>query len=128
MTNPEFRSAGLAGPADQPTVPGVPQNKNELPHVPYGQEQPKSMNLLLVDDHALFREGLRALLANISPEVVAFESASVAGAMEECRSSVPTVPVIVLSGEQDPALIRSAIESGAVVVRGSRIRSCRRFR
>ncbi len=98
------------------------------------------MNLLLVDDHALFREGLRALLANISPEVVAFESASVAGAIDECRStifrmvlldlglthsggldtleqfrnSVPTVPVIVLSGEQDPALIRSAIETGAV--------------
>jgi DNA-binding NarL/FixJ family response regulator len=98
------------------------------------------MNLLLVDDHALFREGLRALLANISPKVAAFESSSVVEAIDVCRSTpfrmvlldlglsqsggldtleqfrraVPTVPVIVLSGEQHPALIRSAIELGAV--------------
>jgi DNA-binding NarL/FixJ family response regulator len=97
------------------------------------------MNLLLVDDHALFREGLRALLANISPKVAVFECASVVGAIDACRSTlfrmvlldlglsqsdgldtleqfrraVPTVPVVVLSGEQDPALIRSAIELGA---------------
>lgn len=98
------------------------------------------MNLLLVDDHALFREGLRALLANISPEVTVYEASSVVGAIDECgitpfrmvlldlglsesgglhtleqfRAGVPTVPVIVLSGDQDAALIRSAIELGAV--------------
>jgi two-component system, NarL family, nitrate/nitrite response regulator NarL len=98
------------------------------------------MNLLLVDDHALFREGLKALLANISPDVQVFETATLPGAIEECgrqtfrmvlldlslshsegldtlegfRSAVPAVPVIVLSGDEDPHLIRTALESGAV--------------
>jgi len=98
------------------------------------------MNLLLIDDHALFREGLRALLGNISPDVMVFESASVEGAIDECnltpfrmvlldlglsqsggmatleqfRAGVPATPVVVLSGERDAALIRNAIECGAV--------------
>jgi len=44
------------------------------------------MNLLVVDDHALFREGLRALLANISPGVSIKEAASVETAAIECKS------------------------------------------
>jgi DNA-binding NarL/FixJ family response regulator len=106
----------------------------------FPNEIARCMNLLLVDDHALFREGLRALLGNISPEVRVFEAASVAGAIDECRNTLfrmvlldlglpqsggldtleqfhagaPTVPVIVLSGDQDAAMIRSAIERGAV--------------
>src|SRR5215831_4523343 len=98
------------------------------------------MNLLLVDDHALFREGLRALLMKISPDVTIHEAASVEGAVDECKStefrmvlldlglsqsdgldtldafrmSVPHVPVIVLSGDQEPHRIRAAIDRGAV--------------
>jgi two-component system nitrate/nitrite response regulator NarL len=98
------------------------------------------MNLLVVDDHALFREGLRALLANISPGVLIKEAASVETAADECQSTpfrmvlldlglsttdgletlerfrhaVPEVPVIVLSGDQDPRHIRAAIDLGAV--------------
>lgn len=98
------------------------------------------MNLLLVDDHALFREGLRTLLLKISPEVTICEAASVEGAIDECkatqfrmvlldlglsnsdgldtldlfRSSVPNVPVIVLSGDEQPHHIRAAIDRGAV--------------
>lgn len=98
------------------------------------------MKLLLVDDHALFREGLRALLLNISPELTIYEAASVDGAVDECRStefrmvlldlqlsqsegldtldsfrgSVPDVPVVVLSGGEEPQRIRAAIERGAV--------------
>lgn len=98
------------------------------------------MNLLLVDDHALFREGLRALLLKISPELTVYEAASVEGAIDECRStefrmvlldlhlsrsegletldsfrsSVPDVPVVVLSGGEEPRRIRAAIERGAV--------------
>lgn len=97
------------------------------------------MNLLLVDDHALFREALRALLGKVSPEVTVFEAASVQAAIDEClaisfrmvlldlglshsdgittlqqfRAGAPDVPVVVLSGEQDAALIREAIEQGA---------------
>jgi two-component system nitrate/nitrite response regulator NarL len=98
------------------------------------------VNLLIVDDHALFREGLRALLANISPDVTVFEAGSVHAAVAECgnhifrmvlldlalhstdglesltafRTGVPDVPVIVLSGEQAPRHIRAAIQQGAV--------------
>jgi two-component system nitrate/nitrite response regulator NarL len=97
------------------------------------------MNLLLVDDHALFREALRALLGKISPEVTVYEADSVQGAVDECRSmafrmvlldlglqqsdgiqsleqfraGAPDVPVVVLSGELDAGLIRDAIEVGA---------------
>jgi DNA-binding NarL/FixJ family response regulator len=98
------------------------------------------MNLLLVDDHALFREGLRTLLLKISPDVTIHEAASLEGAVDECRStqfrmvlldlglstsdgldtldafrnSVPNVPVIVLSGDEQPQHIRAAIDRGAV--------------
>jgi DNA-binding NarL/FixJ family response regulator len=98
------------------------------------------MNLLLVDDHTLFREGLRGLLANISPGVAIHEAATVEDAVDACRATpfrmvlldlgltstsgldtldrfragVPDVPVVVLSGDQEPRHIRSAIDRGAV--------------
>src|SRR6266478_5487637 len=98
------------------------------------------MNLLLVDDHSLFREGLRALLAGISPGVNLREAACVKGAIAECtttrfqmvlldlglattdglgtleafRVAIPEVPVIVLSGEENPRYIKGAIDLGAV--------------
>jgi DNA-binding NarL/FixJ family response regulator len=98
------------------------------------------MNILLIDDHALFREGLRALLLNISPELSIHEAATVADGAEQCKSTVfkmvlldlglsqsggvetlrsfrdaiSDVPVVVLSGDQSPVLIRSAIDLGAV--------------
>jgi two-component system, NarL family, nitrate/nitrite response regulator NarL len=98
------------------------------------------MNLLAVDDHALFREGLRALLANMSPGVSIREAACVEDAIDECkvtnfrmvlldlglstsaglgtldafRAAVPEVSVIVLSGDDDPHNIKGAIDRGAV--------------
>jgi two-component system nitrate/nitrite response regulator NarL len=98
------------------------------------------MNLLLVDDHALFREGLCALLAGISPGVNLREAACVKSAIAECtttrfqmvlldlglattdglgtleafRVAVPEVPVIVLSSEENPRYIKGAIDLGAV--------------
>jgi DNA-binding NarL/FixJ family response regulator len=98
------------------------------------------MNLLLVDDHALFREGLRALLADVSPGVNVREAACVEDAIAECattrfqmvlldlglattnglgtleafRVATPEVPVIVLSGEEDPRNIKGAIDLGAM--------------
>jgi DNA-binding NarL/FixJ family response regulator len=98
------------------------------------------MNLLVVDDHALFREGLRALLDNINPGLSITEAASVEDAVEACKSvqfrmvlldlgltttdgietlehfrrAVPDIPVIVLSGDQEPRHIRAAIDLGAV--------------
>jgi DNA-binding NarL/FixJ family response regulator len=98
------------------------------------------MKLLLVDDHALFREALRALLGKVSPDVVVVEAGSVREAIACCgetafrvvlldlglmesdgietlqqfRAGAPEVPVVVLSGDRDPAVIRDAIEQGAV--------------
>lgn len=98
------------------------------------------MNILLVDDHALFREGLRALMLKISPEITIYEAASLEGAIDECRATqfrmalldlglsetdgletldafragVPAVPVVVLSGDEAPQRIRAAIDRGAV--------------
>lgn len=98
------------------------------------------MKLLVVDDHALFREGLRLLLANISPGVEIHEAGSVAEAVALCRShefrmvlldlalgessglgtldsfraGVGEVPVIVLSGSHETRVIRVSIERGAV--------------
>ena len=98
------------------------------------------MNLLLVDDHTLFREGLRGLLVNISPGVAIHEAATVEDAVSAChatafrmvlldlgltnssgldtldrfRAGVPDVPVVVLSGDQEPRHIRSTIDRGAV--------------
>lgn len=97
------------------------------------------MNLLLVDDHALFREALRSLLGKLSPDLLVYEAASVQAAIDACRTTsfrmvmldlalrqsagieslrqfhagAPDVPVVVLSGEHDAALIRDAIELGA---------------
>jgi DNA-binding NarL/FixJ family response regulator len=98
------------------------------------------MNLLLVDDHALFREGLSLLLEKLSPGIVIHEADSVDTAVEECRgtqfrmalldlglsetagletletfrSQVTDVPVVVLSGEDDPQLIKASIARSAV--------------
>jgi two-component system, NarL family, nitrate/nitrite response regulator NarL len=98
------------------------------------------MNLLTVDDHALFREGLCTLLANISPGVTIREAGCVEDAITECRASsfrmvlldlslstthglgtldafraaVPEVPVIVVSGDDDKHNITGAIDLGAV--------------
>jgi two-component system, NarL family, nitrate/nitrite response regulator NarL len=98
------------------------------------------MNVLLVDDHALFREGLGLLLSKLSPGIVIHESESVEAAVKTCkdtsfrmalldlgltatsgldslesfRSQVTDVPVVVLSGDQDPQLIKSSIARGAV--------------
>ena len=98
------------------------------------------MNLLLIDDHALVREGLSLLLSKLSPGIVIREADSVEAGVEECRamsfrmalldlglaatngldtldsfrSQVSDVPVVVLSGEQDPELIKASIARCAV--------------
>ena len=56
------------------------------------------MNLLLVDDHTLFREGLRGLLANISPGVAIHEAASVDDAVDACRIDVRSAWCCSISG------------------------------
>ncbi len=97
--------------------------------------------ILIVDDHTLFREGMRLLLATFSPDLQVQQSGSIAEAIRcierEARFSLilldlglgdgaglqsldrinahaDHVPVVILSGTEDPDIIRSAIDCGAM--------------
>ena len=98
------------------------------------------MNILLVDDHALFRGGLKFLLQQLDTGLVLDEAGNCSQALERAaarrydlvlldlnmpglnrldalaalREAVPDAPVVVLSGEADPRVVRAAIEGGAM--------------
>jgi DNA-binding NarL/FixJ family response regulator len=97
------------------------------------------VKLLLVDDHVMFRQGLRHLLPAISPSLYVDEAATLDEAIERCwrdsyelvlldlglhdskgvqtlkqfRDAAPSVPVVVLSGDENPVNVRLCIEAGA---------------
>lgn len=96
------------------------------------------MDLLIVDDHALFRQGLVFLLSELKPDIKFLEAGSTNEALIACNeqgvdlvlldlhmpgesglSSFHAIqekcgcPIVVLSSEDDPQIIRSTIESGA---------------
>lgn len=95
--------------------------------------------LLLIDDHAMFRTGLRMVLDTGIPEIEIFEAASTDAAMQSAPDELdvvlldikltglnglesiallkrkwPQLRVVMLSGEDDPATVRRAFERGAV--------------
>ncbi|HET7868261.1 MAG TPA: response regulator transcription factor [Burkholderiaceae bacterium] len=99
------------------------------------------MKVLLVDDHTLFREGLNLLLKSLSSGVVVREAGSLErarqvleedgpfdmvlldlqlpgvsrlGALHWIRKLDGDLPVVVLTGSEDPEIIHDAIESGAM--------------
>jgi DNA-binding NarL/FixJ family response regulator len=100
------------------------------------------MNILIVDDHPLIRQALRSLLAELDPQVALVEADNADQAMAslrgrspvdlvlldlvfpggdgglaflaEVRSARPEVPVVVLSGQDDPATVRQALDGGAM--------------
>jgi DNA-binding NarL/FixJ family response regulator len=99
------------------------------------------VKILIVDDHALFRAGLRMLLSALGQNVVCLEAATVADALElvrqnpdlqlclldlalkhergldavrEIKETAPQVSVVVVSGADDNATIRSCIDAGAM--------------
>jgi DNA-binding NarL/FixJ family response regulator len=102
------------------------------------------VKILIVDDHQLIREGLRPVLKQLAPppevaevlEAADFESAlglaqqhpdldlvlldlnlpGITGfaALERLQERFPAVPVVVVSGEDDPALVRGALDHGAL--------------
>src|SRR5262245_37776680 len=101
----------------------------------------ETMSVLLVDDHPLFREGLRSLLERMddTARVVEAESCESALSMGEgegagfdlilldlalpgmnglegisrLRERFPTTPVVVISASVDTARVRQAIDRGA---------------
>ena len=96
------------------------------------------MRLLLIDDHTLFADSLRFLLREMDEEVhsVAVRSVDEAltlppdfdlvlldlhlpgvsgfAGLHQLRSAMPSVPVVMLSGEENPDVIQAAIDSGAM--------------
>jgi len=100
----------------------------------------RRVNILLVDDHALFRGGLKFLLQQLDTGLVLDEAGNCEQAigracgrsydlilldlnmpgvnrleaLEALREAAPDAPVVVLSGEDDPAVVRAAIDRGAM--------------
>ena len=98
------------------------------------------MNVLLIDDHALFREGLKFLLRSLDAALEVDEAGDCAKALEHAavrsydlvlldlkmpgvagldalaalRDAIPAAPLVVLSGEDNPGVVRTAIERGAM--------------
>lgn len=99
------------------------------------------MKILIVDDHALFRAGLRMLLGTIGQNVECLEAANVSDALalisqhadiqlclldlalknehgldavQKIKETAPQVAVVVVSGADDSATIRSCIDAGAM--------------
>lgn len=99
------------------------------------------MKLLLLDDHPLFREGLALLLHRLSGDLQLLQAATCDEAFALCeaqpdielilldlnlvgmrgmdglavlRERYPQMPVVVVSSADGPAVIRQAIDAGAV--------------
>ncbi|MCX7140010.1 MAG: response regulator transcription factor [Proteobacteria bacterium] len=98
------------------------------------------MKILLVDDHPLLRGGMRFLLLSLDAELEMDEAGNctqalglLAGgsydlvlldlnmpglngleALGAIREAAPNVPLVVLSGEGSPEVVRAAIEGGAM--------------
>lgn len=100
-----------------------------------------AVKLLVVDDHALIREGLRQTLRRLADDVDILEAANRAAALESAalnpdldlvlldlnlpgevgfsalealRNQYPELPIVVLSGNDDREIVRGAIERGVL--------------
>ena len=98
------------------------------------------MNILVVDDHPLYRSGVAFTLQNTGLDVQVVECAALDTAFQRLdeglradlmildlqmpgytgldsvrsvRSRCPEIPVLVLSGNEDPAVVRECIDLGA---------------
>jgi DNA-binding NarL/FixJ family response regulator len=98
------------------------------------------MKILLVDDHHLLREGMRLLLRSFDSDLEVDDAANCAQALElvaersfdlilldlkmpglngldalaALRNAAAHMPIVVVSGEADPRVIRAAIDGGAM--------------
>ena len=97
------------------------------------------MHILIVDDHPLFREGLKTLLTALEPAVRISDAGTVAqaialaavdapdlilldmnlpgtsrlDALRQVKAAHEAASVVVVSADEDPVLIRSAVDEGA---------------
>lgn len=98
------------------------------------------MNILIVDDHALFREGMKLILEQLDPAVTLFESGSAEAALSQAaerrefdlilldlnlpgvrgpdgvrlfRQRFPTSPIAVLTGVESAEAVKECMQNGA---------------
>ena len=98
------------------------------------------MRVLIVDDHQVTRLGLKLLLSELAPNLETFEAGNLADAidigkrgesvdlvlldvrlpdgngverLQRIKESFDSTPIVVMSAEKDPQLIRNALEAGA---------------
>jgi DNA-binding NarL/FixJ family response regulator len=99
------------------------------------------MHILLIDDHALFREALLFVLSRLDAHTVVHEAANIGEAAQlichrhnldlilldidlpevdgltalpGLRELAPTIPIVVLSGSEASAHVKRALDNGAV--------------
>ena len=99
------------------------------------------MKIIIADDHALFRDGLRQVLGLLGPDVVVIEAddhtalmmcadnhtdadlvlldlnmpgADAFTSLRDLLSRHPTLPVVVLSASEEVSDMRSALDAGAM--------------
>ena len=98
------------------------------------------MRVLIVDDHPLYRAGVRALLSGLDPDLTAADVSNVSEALgladtdpsfdlvlldmnlpganrlqalEQIKARFESAAVVVVSGDEDPSLILATIDAGA---------------
>ena len=98
------------------------------------------MNVLVIDDHAIFRAGVVRQLEHVDPSIVVTECGTIAAglqrmsdglqpdlmlldlhmpgyrdtqALQEVRQKRPDIPVLVISAQEDAGLVRRCVDLGA---------------
>lgn len=98
------------------------------------------MKILLIDDHALFRDGLLLVLEGLNTHIETFEAGSCESAIDimekhndldmilldlglpgisyldalsTIRQQLPDTPIVVLSGTEDHKMVQQALQNGA---------------
>jgi DNA-binding NarL/FixJ family response regulator len=99
------------------------------------------MKILLLDDHALFRAGLRLLLTTFNSSHIILEAGTTANALEiaaqhpdlelclldlnlrneigllaldKIKTAIPEIAVVIVSSSEDAVLIRKCLDAGAM--------------
>jgi DNA-binding NarL/FixJ family response regulator len=97
------------------------------------------IRILIVDDHPLYRDGLRSAVRSFAPDADIYEATSIEGAVDviaahesfdlvlldlslpgttgfsgvlRVRAAYPKLPVMIVSGHEEPALVREALSLG----------------